>query len=443
MKTTKTKLRGSLKDSAFVRYVTFSILYVAQGIPEGVIMFAIPAWLAMNGKSAIEISGIVAIAILPWSFKFLVAPFFDRYTIITMGRKRPWVIFGQLGLIVSFLSFAFIPDPLHNITGLMVSSFFVGLFGACQDVATDGMAIDVIPEKEQARANGLMWGCKTVGISLSLLIGTLLINKFGFTTAISLLSMVVALIILFPIFIRERPGEKVLPWTSGEASIASRQSQVTNWKRIFRNILKAILLPSSMILIVASFTTGIIFGIMDAFFPIFTVQQLHWDNAQFSEIFSVINIIAGLSGLVVGGILVDRFGKLRTVSLFLISMAVLLVSFPLFKEVWEADWIINAFILTYYITYVFLTIATFAIAMQLCWKTVAATQFTLFMAICNLGRSMGASQLGHLKEWLGWSGVLIAMACIAFLSLVLMRYIRFEKHKSKITEFNRQAMAIE
>ena len=206
-----------LTENTVLRYLNFSALYVAQGIPEGITFFAIPAWLAMNGKTPMEIGSFVAVIGIPWSFKIIIAPLMDRYTILAMGRKRPWVILGQLGLILSFLSFIFIKDPLNNLSGLMVAGFFISFFGAFQDVATDGMAIDVVPENEQARANGIMWGSKTVGVALSLMIGTTLINTVGFSMAIASLSIAIGLIMLVPLFFRERPGEKLLPWTNGEA----------------------------------------------------------------------------------------------------------------------------------------------------------------------------------------------------------------------------------
>ena len=181
-----------LSENPVLRYLSFSVLYIAQGIPEGITFFAIPAWLAMNGKSPKEIASFVAIIIIPWSFKILAAPLMDRFTILSMGRKRPWVIFGQLGLIISFLSIGFVNDPLNNLNHLMIVGFCISFFGAFQDVATDGMAVDLIPVKEQARANGLMWGSKTVGTALSLLIGTYLINTFGFLTAIASLSIATA-----------------------------------------------------------------------------------------------------------------------------------------------------------------------------------------------------------------------------------------------------------
>ena len=186
MKRIQLKLTRSLTESALSRYISFSALYIAQGIPAGIIYYAMPAWLAMNGKPAIEIAAIVSVCLIPWSFKLIIAPLMDRFTILSMGRKRPWVIFGQLGLILSFLSIAFVPDPLNNNTGLMMVGFMINFFGAFQDVATDGMAVDVIPQDDQAKTNGLMWGAKIIGTSLSLVVGTYLINTLGFTKAISL-----------------------------------------------------------------------------------------------------------------------------------------------------------------------------------------------------------------------------------------------------------------
>jgi len=44
-----------LTENTVLRYLNFSALYIAQGIPEGITFFAIPAWMAMNGKTPMEI----------------------------------------------------------------------------------------------------------------------------------------------------------------------------------------------------------------------------------------------------------------------------------------------------------------------------------------------------------------------------------------------------
>ncbi len=194
----------SLSENTFLRYFNFIALYFAQGVPEGMLTFGIPAWMAMNGKSPGEIASFAIVMVLPWSFKFIVAPIMDRYTYLPMGRKRPWIILGQLGLIISLIFMAYVPDPLNNLNQLMIAGFIVSFFGAFQDVATDGMAVDIIPTDQQARANGLMWGSKIVGISIALASGSWLLNKYNFTIAMLTLSVIIGIIMLSPLFLRER-----------------------------------------------------------------------------------------------------------------------------------------------------------------------------------------------------------------------------------------------
>ena len=102
----------ALSEHPFLRYFAFAILYVAQGIPEGMTIFGIPAWMAMNGRTPAEIGTYGAIIFIPFSFKILVAPIIERFTFLPMGRRRPWIIFGQLGLAASFMAMSMVPDPL-------------------------------------------------------------------------------------------------------------------------------------------------------------------------------------------------------------------------------------------------------------------------------------------------------------------------------------------
>jgi len=424
-----------LTENTVLRYLNFSALYIAQGIPDGITFFAIPAWLAMNGKTPMDIGSFVAVIGIPWSFKIIVAPLMDRYTILSMGRKRPWVIFGQLGLIISLLSMAFVNDPLNNLSRLMIVGFFISFFGAFQDVATDGMAIDVVPPNEQARANGIMWGSKTIGTALSLIVGTTLINFIGFSTAVASLSLAVILIMLVPICFRERPGEKLMPWTKGEASIASKTVQLESWSQILRSTLKVVVLPSSIIMGITTFIIGIMFGLMDTLLPVFTIQELGWTNTSYSEVYSASTIFGGFLGLFIGGALVDFFGKRRMLSIYLIFLILTLTSFAFLPSLWHKDLMVYIFILSYYAGYTFLCIAMFAICMQLCWSTVAATQFTLFMALSNMGRAWGAGLLGPLKENLTWDLLFLWIAILPLSMLVFIQFINFMQHKKHIDGF--------
>ena len=154
------------------------MLYVAQGIPEGMTLFGIPAWMAANGKTAAEIGGYTAIIFIPFSFKIVAAPFMERFTYLPMGRRRPWMILGQSGIALTCMAMSLLPDPLDNMGWLTTFGFCLSVFITFQDIATDALVIDIVPISQQARANGFMWGAKMVGTAASLALGTWLLNQY-------------------------------------------------------------------------------------------------------------------------------------------------------------------------------------------------------------------------------------------------------------------------
>lgn len=429
------KNKSFLSESAILRYLVFSALYISEGIPIGIMFYAIPAWLAMNNKSPIEIASYIAVIMIPWSFKIIIAPLMDRYTILSMGRKRPWIIFGQLGLMLSFLGFGFIPDPLDNLNTLIIIGFIVNIFGAIQDIAIDGMAVDIIPINQQARANGIMWGSRIIGQSLSLVIGTALINIVGFTNAISSMALIVIILILVPIYFRERPGEKRMPWAQGQSSEDSEKAQFRDWRALLKNLLKVVVLPSSLLLCFGIFLTGTLTGLVDALLPIFTVQQLNWTNTSYSQVSSAANIIGGFFGMFIGGAMIDFLGTKKMTSILLLITMTVLGSFSIVSSFWENVTLIYGFVILYYLISTLLTIAIMAIGMKLSWKKVSASQFTLYMTLNNLGMAFGSWFLGYLKESLVWETIIIAIAIIPLISLFIYRKISINKHLMTLENF--------
>ena len=430
----KTKSLPALSENTFMRYFTFAALYVAQGIPEGLLWYAIPAWMAMHGKSPAEIGSYVAVLGIPWSLKIINAPLMDRFTYLAMGRRRPWVLIGQLGLILSFFSMSLIINPLDNLYLLMLTGFLVGFFEVTQDIAVDGMAIDILPVDQQARANGLMWGSKTLGISAAVATGSWIMNEYGYFYAIISFSFIVMLIITIPLLLRERPGEKLLPWTEGEPSKFAEKVQLHSWKKIFKSLVKVFFLPVSLIMGIAAFSYSTGKGLIDTLLPVFTVQKLGWSDTQYSQFFATANLISGILGMFVGGFLIDYFGKVKMISIYLAILIIMVSALSFLQSFWQNEIFMMGFIIGFYALITFGTIAIFASAMQLCWKRIAATQFTLYMAISNLGLAAGATVMGQLKSYFEWEYVILAYVLFAGLMLVLMRFINFDKHTARVED---------
>jgi MFS transporter, PAT family, beta-lactamase induction signal transducer AmpG len=423
----------ALSQNKMLRFLSLSALYLAQGIPEGILWFGLPAWMAMNGKSPAEIGGFVAILGLPWSFKLFAAPIIDRFTYLRLGRRRPWILFGQFGLTISFLSMAFIDDPLNNMAMLRLFGFLVGFFAVIQDIAVDGLAIDILPEDQQARANGLMWGTKTVGISASVAAGVYIINQYGFFYAISSFSILVFAIMLIPMLIKERPCEKKLPWSKkGGVSKNVSQLQAQSWKAVFLSLFRVFFLPVSFVMGVAAFSFSVGRGLMDTLLPVFTVQHLGWTDTAYSGIFSLVNLGSGILGMFVAGILIDKYGKIRMMRIYLSLLISALVAVVLLKPFWSSPAVITSFIAVFYVLITFTTIAIFAAAMNLCWKRISATQFTLYMAISNLGLASGAWLLGPLTSMMSWEYVLAASVAFPLIMLALTPFFNFETHLIRV-----------
>lgn len=433
----------ALSENTFLRYFNFIALYFAQGVPEGMLFYGIPAWMAMNGKTPGQIAGFAVACGLPWSFKFIVAPLMDRYTYLPMGRKRPWVLLGQIGLISSCIAMAFVPDPLNNLNLFMAAGFAVSFFGAFQDVATDGMAVDIIPINQQARANGLMWGSKIIAISTTLAVGTWLLNKYDFTTSILMLAVMIAVIMLVPLFLRERQGEKIAPWTSGTASHETQKLQLTSWTSIFRSLYSVFSLKNSILLAFILFFAQGAYNYIETLLPIFTVKVLNWTNGSFSQFFSTAKVIGGIVGMLIGGMLIDTFGKKRMMNIYFFGMVFFTAVLAFSKPYWGESNFIYAFMILYNIVYTFACIGIFAIAMQCCWKKVSASQFTLYMTVGNLGRIALAALIGPITANFSWQVALIAFAVLIALAWLLMQFLNINKQVERVVDLEKKDVAIQ
>jgi MFS transporter, PAT family, beta-lactamase induction signal transducer AmpG len=422
----------ALSENTFLRYLNFIALYFAQGVPEGMLFFGIPAWMAMNGKSPGEIAAFAVACGVPWSFKFIVAPLMDRYTYLPMGRKRPWVIFGQLGLIMSCIAMAFVPDPLNNLNLFMAAAFVVSFFGSFQDVATDGMAVDIVPVNQQARANGFMWGSKIIGISSSLALGSWLLNKYNFTTAILMLSVMICVIMMAPLLLRERQNEKIFPWTHGVASPENKKLQLTNWSSIFNSLYRVFSLRNSLLLALILFIAQGSYCYIETLLPIFTVQELGWTNISYSQFYASSTLIGGIGGMIFGGILIDKFGKKKMMNIYFIMMIFLTGGLAFFKSLWVNTGFISTYMMTYNTLYTFACIGVFAIAMQCCWKKISASQFTLYMTIANIGRIAFAALIGPIKSNFNWQITLFAFAIMTALALLLLQFLNINKQVERV-----------
>ena len=428
----------ALSESAFLRYFNFIALYFTEGLPQGMLFIGIPAWMAMEGKSPSEVGGFAVACSLPWTFKFVVAPLMDRYTYLPMGRKRPWVLVGHLGLMLGLIGMALVPDPLNNLQLFYAAAFVLSSFGAIQDAAGDAMAVDVIPDAQQARANGYMQGSRMLGSSLALVLGSWVLNEYSFRASMLTLLLMIILITLVPLLLRERTGEKILPFTPGKTSPDSLKMQMTRWSDILTALYKVFRLKNSILVVILLFVTQGAYNFFETLLPLFAVNITGWTNVFYSNAFATADIIGGIGGMLAGGWLIERFGKKRMINgyFFIIIGLALLLGFS--KPLWESTDFLRGFIIVYRLFNAFAKIGVFAIAMQCCSRNVSASQFTIYMTMGAMGSIAGAALIGPIKENFSWEITFVFFVGFMLLAWVTMLILNIDQHIEKIAQLEKE-----
>ena len=117
------------------RMLIAGLMGFSSGLPLLLTITLLQAWLRDSGASLTEI-GLFGLVGLPYTIKFLWAPFMDRYVPPLLGRRRGWLLLSQLllaGAIIALGQF----NPQQQLMSIASFSLFVAIFSAMQDTVVD------------------------------------------------------------------------------------------------------------------------------------------------------------------------------------------------------------------------------------------------------------------------------------------------------------------
>lgn len=405
----------SLAESPRIRLLTIFLLYLAQGLPVGLFIYILPAWLAQQGASASAIGSVMAMSALPWTFKLAYGPVMDRYALLSMGRRRPWIIAGQFALVVGLVGMALTNPGAADTSLIAAFAFATGLASAVQDVAVDGLAVDILPPGEIERVNAFMFGGQTLGIALAAGLGGYLAAWHGLPSALTAMAAITAAILLLVIAVRERPGERLLPWTEGCACTRSVDLHLGAFGAIFRGLFAALFTRETLVLVPGLIAITTAQGLFMGMAPIFSAEVLGWEKNTYSSWSSLAKLCAGCTAILCFGVAAARWGPRRMLIVCCLlgaGGALLLLSA---QAHWSVPWLLIAIIFVYAGLFALRGVAAGSVSMRLCTPGVAATQFAVYMACLNLGTALGGILLGPLDRLGGIPAMLGGMAIFSLM----------------------------
>ena len=306
----------------------------------------------------------------------------------------------------------------------------LSILTAVQDVALDALVVDLTPDDEMGRMNGFMFAGKVFGIAGGMAITSYLLEHYGLATAMIGMAAFFVIPAGAAVVIREREGEKLLPWTRGGRS-SDLVIKADNWITILATTLRNLFKPQSLVVVLVLLTYGIHQNLNDTSNSLFAIRQLGWTQSEFANLGAISNIVMGIFCFAIGGRLVDRFGAKR------IAFWSGLFAFPAMgwylvdPALWSDSYMFIAWTSLKTVPLFLFYLANLVLAMRVTAQEVAATSFAVFMAFPTLGFTIASAILPSLEDWGGYQAM---FGTSAVLVLIAGLFTAFLKEKPLLSE---------
>lgn len=416
-------------------------LYLSQGLPYGFFTQALPALLLTKGVS-LEGIGLSNLLALPWALKFLWAPWVDKQQHGRFGRRR--AIIGLCQLLSAAMLFSLV-FATQSLTALLTVIFLINAISATQDIATDGLAVDILTPSQRGLGNGVQVAGYRAGMVLG---GGFLLTQydrlgwagtFGILVTLVLVATIPILLFNEILYFQNSPSPTIdtlakvdrsgdqSPSEMGSASAnqasLSEQSAANTankngpidggiWAR-WRT--KAAL---GWLVVLMVYKTGEWMA-TPMIRPMLlkqgmTVPDLGW-------LMGTVGFTAGLVGALLGGSLISKLGRGRSLILFGSLQACGILSLTTISQ-GDSSFEVTAIVCGIeHLTSGMATAALFTVMMDVCRVELGATDYTIQASIVVIATGIGAALSGVIAQRLGFRTTFVIGAVVSITGVLLTR----------------------
>src|SRR5580692_4612608 len=172
--------RDSLAVYLQPRVLIVLLLGFSSGLPLALSGSTLLVWMRESGVDLGTI-GLFALVGTPYTLKFLWAPLVDALHVPlftrAFGRRRGWLVFSQLLLIVAILLLA-LTDPARSPLFVALGALLVAAMSSTQDIVVDAFRIESLPESEQAAGMASYVAAYRIGMLVSTAGALFLVSAF-------------------------------------------------------------------------------------------------------------------------------------------------------------------------------------------------------------------------------------------------------------------------
>lgn len=370
------------------------ILGYASGFPLMLTASSLFLWYKDNGIETKDIGFLTLIAV-PYTFKYLWAPFLDKIRIPKFGRRKGWILLTQIILVLLIATMSrFSPASSPFIIAFI--GFLICFTSATQDIAINAYQTEILTESERALGNAIAVMGYRIGMLVTGSIILIIVEKLNNNWNLAWL-MMIPFFIICPLY-----------------TLILKESQYQDSPKSFKD---ALILPFIefftrqgfytafiiiLIIIAYKLADAIAFSLNSLFFV-----DLGFDKTTIAVAYKAFALLPSLAGLVVGGLIAKKIGVYKSFLYFSIIMACANLTYALLAIVGKNYYLMVSSVAVEYFCGAMGTAILVAMIMSLVNVKFSATQFAILSSIDSLGRVLVGPLAGYIQSIYRWEGLFI------------------------------------
>ena len=395
--------QSTLKVIFSRRMLVAFIMGFSGGLPLLLTWGVLQAWMTEKGVDLTWI-GMISLVQIPYTWKFMWAPFLDRFVPPFLGRRRGWLLIAQIALVAAIVGLGY-SDPVKNTAWMIVAAVLVAFFSATQDIVIDAYRREDLADEELGLGSSMYVYGYRLGMLLASGGGLILADHMSFSKVYFLMSLCMLPGIITTLMTPEPEVVSGTPQTMKEAVVDpfvdyfSRNGAI--WILVFILLYK---IGDTM----AS-------GITMPFY-----LESGFSKTEIGTVVKFFGTAATLIGAFLGGLLLLKVGIHRGLWIFGVLQALSTAGFAILARIGYNIAMLSGVIAFENLSSGMGTAAFVAFMASITNKKFTATQYALLTGIMGLSRQLASSVTGFMAKQMGWPGFFIFCTLIAIPGMLLL-----------------------
>jgi len=401
-----------LKIACSRRMLVALLMGFACGLPLLLTITVLQAWMKEEGVD-LTVIGLMALVGLPYTLKFLWAPFLDRFTLPFLGRRRGWLLVAQIALIFSIAGLGF-TDPRQSPLQVAFVAFLVTFFSASQDIVVDAYRREDLSDEELGLGSSLYVNGYRVGMLLASGGGLIMADSIPFSMVYMIMAVCMLPGVLTTLLTPEPEISFGTPKNLREAVIDPLVEYFSRQGALW--ILAFILFYKIGDTMAAAMTT-----------PFYL--DIGFSKTEIGAVVKLFGFWATIVGSLIGGVLMLRLGINRSLWVFGFLQAISTAGFVILARIGYNVPALSGVIAFENLSGGMGTAAYAAFMASITNKKFTATQYALLTSLMGIPRVIASAPTGFLAKHIGWEGFFVACTLIAIPGMLLL--LKFAPWKPK------------